>query len=59
MMCPSCCGETIVLDSRPTKDDKGVRRRRICHYCGVRFTTHETVTFIGPAKRGRQPKEKT
>jgi len=42
--CPSC-GHTQdkVIDSRSTKDDRAVRRRRECLNCGARFTTYEYV----------------
>jgi transcriptional repressor NrdR len=42
MKCPYCGhGESKVTDSR-TADD-GIRRRRECMACGVRFTTYERV----------------
>lgn len=39
MMCPTCAGATSVVDSRPSV--AGVRRRRDCATCAVRFTTRE------------------
>ena len=40
--CPGC-GErrSGVLDGRPNPE--GIRRRRLCSSCGMRFTTQETV----------------
>lgn len=44
MRCPFCAGEeTGVKDSRATEDNAAIRRRRICHACGSRFTTLERV----------------
>lgn len=44
MKCPFCEGnEDRVIDSRPTYDDKAIRRRRECTSCGRRFTTFEEV----------------
>jgi transcriptional regulator NrdR family protein len=42
MECPHC-GKTIneVIDSRPTKGEIAIRRRRHCLACGSRFTTYE------------------
>jgi len=44
MRCPQC-GEanSQVKDSRPSDDDRAVRRRRECPSCGARFTTFERV----------------
>lgn len=44
MRCPSC-GEDRdrVVDSRPSRDNEVVRRRRECQGCGDRFTTFERV----------------
>lgn len=36
-----CGGRTAVLDSRPTDDGAGVRRRRRCVDCGARWATLE------------------
>jgi len=42
MHCPNCQHEnTKVLDSRTSGD--GIRRRRQCHACENRFTTHERI----------------
>jgi len=44
MRCPYCGGESKVVDSRPLLD--GIRRRRECHSCARRFTTHERLAII-------------
>jgi transcriptional repressor NrdR len=42
MLCPFCSyNDSKVIDSRDTAD--GVRRRRECLRCGLRFTTYERV----------------
>jgi len=44
MRCPQCqCQEDKVVDSRSTKEGRGVRRRRECNNCGHRFTTIEEI----------------
>jgi transcriptional repressor NrdR len=44
MRCPYCASENSqVKDSRPTEEGAAIRRRRICHDCGGRFTTFERV----------------
>ena len=44
MRCPQCqCLEDKVVDSRSTKEGRGVRRRRECNSCGHRFTTIEEI----------------
>ena len=47
MRCPYC-GHTDdkVIDSRPSKDLRSVRRRRECDKCSKRFTTYEYVEEI-------------
>ena len=44
MECPKC-GKTNdkVIDSRPTKDEISIRRRRQCLACSTRFTTFEAT----------------
>ena len=44
MECPKC-GKTNdkVIDSRPTKDEISIRRRRQCLACSTRFTTYEAT----------------
>jgi len=42
--CPACNHpDTKVLDSREGRDGELIRRRRECHACMHRFTTHERV----------------
>lgn len=44
MKCPSCgCQEDKVLDTRIQKEGTGIKRRRECLNCHVRFTTQETL----------------
>jgi transcriptional repressor NrdR len=44
MRCPSCAHEEDrVVDSRATKENSAVRRRRECLKCGKRFTTYEYI----------------
>ena len=44
MRCPACGHEEDrVVDSRSTKENSAVRRRRECLECGHRFTTYEYV----------------
>ena len=44
MKCPFCSHkEDRVVDSRSTRDDEAVRRRRECLGCGARYTTYEYV----------------
>ena len=42
------CGEvdSKVVDSRLSKDESVIRRRRECVYCNRRFTTHEYIEEI-------------
>jgi len=42
MRCPYCGHtEQKVLDSRPSREEEAIRRRRECLSCGRRFTTYE------------------
>lgn len=42
MRCPFCGHlESRVLDSRLARDGRAIRRRRVCEFCGRRFTTYE------------------
>jgi transcriptional repressor NrdR len=42
--CPFCGHkEDRVVDSRSTREDEAVRRRRECTSCGARYTTYEYV----------------
>ncbi len=44
MRCPYCnFMGTRVIDSRPVKDGKSIRRRRECEACAKRFNTYEEV----------------
>src|SRR5664279_1632654 len=44
MRCPFCGSfDSQVKDSRPSKDNTAIRRRRVCPDCGGRFTTFERV----------------
>src|SRR5258708_40004540 len=44
MRCPFCGqNDREVKDSRPSDDNAGIRRRRLCPGCGGRFTTFERV----------------
>jgi transcriptional repressor NrdR len=44
MRCPFCGQiEDKVVDSRASRDDTTIRRRRECLSCSERFTTYETV----------------
>lgn len=44
-LCPSCCGETRVLQTRVYGKEANERilRRRRCQSCKERFTTQETI----------------
>ncbi len=49
MRCPFCGSiRDKVIDSRSTKDDCEIRRRRECEECGGRFTTYERIEEIMP-----------
>ncbi|MBO7126845.1 transcriptional repressor NrdR [bacterium] len=49
MRCPFCGSiKDKVIDSRSTKDDCEIRRRRECEDCGGRFTTYERIEEIMP-----------
>lgn len=63
MRCPFCKHEnTRVVNSRSSKDDRAIRRRRECLSCGERFTTYERIEEFQPRvvkKDGRrEPFEK-
>ncbi len=36
-----------MIDSRPSRDEKSIRRRRHCNECDRRFTTREAVERLG------------
>lgn len=47
MKCPFCNeDDNRVIDSRPAEDNTMVRRRRLCEFCGKRFTTYEKLETI-------------
>jgi transcriptional repressor NrdR len=46
MHCPSCGGETKVLDTRLNESANAVKRRRECLQCGKRFTTYERIENV-------------
>lgn len=46
MHCPSCGGDTKVLDTRLNDSTNSVKRRRECLNCGKRFTTYERVEDV-------------
>lgn len=44
MECPNCRqNSSRVIDSRPSDENRVIRRRRECENCGFRFTTFERV----------------
>jgi transcriptional repressor NrdR len=44
MYCSKCGAlEDKVIDSRPSKDGKSIRRRRECVNCAFRYTTYEQI----------------
>ena len=44
MRCPECdATENRVVDTRPSRGGRAVRRRRECSVCGTRFTTYEYI----------------
>jgi transcriptional repressor NrdR len=49
MKCPSCADtDSKVIDSRPGKDGRTIRRRRECLKCSLRFTTYERIEEFLP-----------
>lgn len=49
MRCPFCSGtDSKVIDSRVSRDDNVIRRRRECESCERRFTTYERIEEILP-----------
>ena len=45
MYCPNCHhSDTRVIDSRPEREGRSIRRRRECEKCQFRFNTAERVT---------------
>jgi transcriptional repressor NrdR len=44
LRCPFCStDDDRVIDSRPAKEGRAIRRRRECLKCGHRFTTYESI----------------
>ncbi|MDO4912435.1 MAG: transcriptional regulator NrdR [Lactobacillus sp.] len=44
MECPNCHkNSSKVIDSRPSDENRAIRRRRECENCGFRFTTFERI----------------
>ena len=58
MKCPFCnSDQSKVVDSRPSKDGRAIRRRRECLSCSERFTTYERIEEFQPVvvkKDGRR-----
>ena len=49
MRCPYCHSlKDKVVDSRSTKEDSEIRRRRECEDCGKRYTTYERIEEMMP-----------
>ena len=45
MLCPFCnVDDDRVVDTRITDGGRTIRRRRLCHGCGKRFTTYEKIS---------------
>jgi transcriptional repressor NrdR len=48
MQCPKCHHQdTRVIDSRPEREGRTIRRRRECDKCGFRFSTVERISMGG------------
>lgn len=43
MHCPTCQGDTKVLETRYVEENNSLKRRRECLSCGKRFTTFEKL----------------
>ncbi|MBA3831783.1 MAG: transcriptional repressor NrdR [Chthoniobacterales bacterium] len=44
MRCPKCAkSDDKVIDSRQSRDNSSIRRRRVCLHCAFRFTTYEQI----------------
>ena len=58
--CPYCDGSTSrVTDSRPSRRQDGIWRRRECTRCRNRFTTEEVLRGTYPARRDPSALETT
>jgi transcriptional repressor NrdR len=57
MRCPKCgnCDDKVI-DSRQSRDNSSIRRRRVCLACAFRFTTYEEIerTDLRVIKRDRR-----
>ncbi len=56
MRCPKCGNrDDKVIDSRQSRDNSSIRRRRVCLACAFRFTTYEEIerTDLRVIKRDR------
>jgi transcriptional repressor NrdR len=58
--CPFCgTDEDRVIDSRPAREGREIRRRRECSACGNRFTTYEApeeqAAFVVKSNGAREP----
>ena len=56
MRCPKCGNrDDKVIDSRQSRDNSSIRRRRVCLACSFRFTTYEVIerTDLRVIKRDR------
>ena len=59
MKCPFCGDiKNKVVDSRLSKDNLMIRRRRECLNCGKRFTTYEKVVSALPMVVKRMAEER-
>ena len=50
MTCPRCGAYSVVIDTRPTKRGRAIRRRRECEGCRERFTTFEQIVLDNKLK---------
>lgn len=57
--CPDCGSPTSVKDSRSMAGIEGIRRRRRCLSCGLRFTTWESSRTYADVEKGRLIKDVT
>lgn len=56
LLCP-CCGsdDTRVVDTRQARGKSGLRRRRVCECCGIRFATVEIcIEDENPYLKGKE-----
>ena len=43
VLCPVCHHDSKVVETRLNDNGTTIRRRRVCTYCGKRFTTYEKI----------------